>query len=111
MDKTDIDLAVGIALDLGPDRGRRLLQALGAAAALREFTRACATAYAVELLTRRVPRLEIRDRLMVAYGLKMRSAYRAVDRALTIFCQHSPDSGKQRAEDEASIPTRIGGEL
>lgn len=81
-------------MQLGTDRGRRLLELLGARAALREFDQACAISFAVEQLRAGAARPEIRDRIRARYRFSERTAYRVLGQALDIFCQTEGRSGK-----------------
>lgn len=72
--------------DIGEDRVRRVLVSADARRALREFDRACAIRYALQLLQQRVERPAIRDRLIGRYGFARRTAYRCIDAAIEQFC-------------------------
>ena len=91
-----MDDPVSIALELGESRGKRLLELLGARAALRDLRRVCATRYAVQLLNAgERDRSVIRDRLIVRYDISRRNAYRCIDAALneSKLCRFSPRFG------------------
>jgi hypothetical protein len=99
-----MDEAVELALDLGEDRGRRLLLSLGARAAVREFDKACAVRYAVHLLHERCPRVEIRNRLAQRYPFSQRTAYYCIDEALIHFC-NGRHRGCETGSDNAASNT------
>jgi hypothetical protein len=77
----------------GEDGGREILVALGRESALHDFDRACAVVFAVRLFEQQVDRLEIRNRIIVRYGLTLRTVYRIIDEALQRFCQPRRVSG------------------
>src|SRR5690242_20343970 len=77
-----------LALELGEDRGRKLLLALSARAALREFNRQAAVRYAVQLLRQGAKRSQIRDRLMQRYELERSAAYLRIDEAVQVRCRY-----------------------
>jgi hypothetical protein len=100
------DDSVALALKLGED-GRRLLEILGQRAALREFDRACAVDFAIELLQQRVDPGVVRDRLMRRYRLSRTSAYRVRETALTKLSQNAPCSGTRIADHRSAVPSTV----
>lgn len=89
---------VEIAEDLGEDGVRRVLQSVGASAALRAFNRDCAIRYALELLERRLSTAEVRARLIARYNVSVRSAYRLFGEAIKSL-PNPPDAGSKSQDD------------
>lgn len=75
---------------------RRIVIALGLPVGqVRRFDRELDTLFVVRLLQERVPRADIRDRL-VARGWSRRGAYRVIERAL---CRRGPFTSTQPGDD------------
>jgi hypothetical protein len=110
INRPDFKLAAELALDLGPDRGRRLLEALASAAVLREFDRQCAVRHAHALLQQGRLRAEIVPRLMAAYRIGRSTAHRYVDvasdgsRPITPLCD-----GTHVRDDQAITTKEVNG--
>ncbi len=80
-----MDEAVALALELGPEKGHRLLKLLGQRAALREFERHLGVACAVDLLRQHAAPGAIRDKLVAKFGVSAATAYRWRDEAIDVF--------------------------
>ena len=98
MTSADFKLAAELAMHLGPDNGRRLLEMLAANAAIREFDRISAIRYAETLLRQHRGRAEIRDRLMTRYRISPRTAYRYLDVACARYATTPVGDGSEERE-------------
>lgn len=94
-----------LAKAIGEERVRRVLVSVDARRALREFDRACAIRYAIQLLQQRVGRPAIRDRLIGRYGFARRTCYRVLDTALEQYCARTRDALAHRAATIEAPPT------
>jgi len=91
------DEVAAVLHGLDEGKARRLLEGLGQRAALREFERQCARAFAIELRRRRVERRHIVERLIARYGFSERKAYMVDDEAIAEFCKSRVGFARARA--------------
>ena len=100
-----MDDPVALVLELGEDRGQRLLELLGARAALRDFRRICAVRYSVQLLRGgEKDRAVIRDRVMARYRIQRTTAYLCIDQAVDEFAKLSVFEPCSRTQPRQNDP-------